>query len=260
MDSIRFSHRSHRDNLRNILTQNLSTKICALSFVLLLPLIQSDAQRPNPPGYINDNSDWWSFYVGNSQSMNVKVQHRMPAPSNFQILGITLGGSRFSDFDDMIAKLGGAKVTSRSDGADGRKQICYASSGSADKVHLIFETGDIMEAFYLFSGGTEWTGSDRCVNSDLISGNLGTASGIHLGQDRKDAETMLGQPSATYDKRTVYSFEGERTLTPEEFKKLHPDSAGFPNETLVYTIDVRIDARFENSKVTYLAISRSEVN
>jgi hypothetical protein len=143
----------------------------------------------------------------------------------------------------VFAKLGEGKVTSRSDGADYRDQICYVSPGGAEQVHLIFERGEILRSFYLFSGGSDWTGSDRCVSSTLISVDLGTAARIHLGQSRKEVETMLGRPSATYEERTLYSFEGERT-----------------KDALVWTIDVRIDTRFENSKLTYLAVTRSEVN
>ncbi len=261
MDSIPLSGSSHRDFLRTAFAPNSSTKFGALLFALLLPLTQVGAQRSLPPGYINDGSDWWSSIVGDSQAMNAKVQHRLPAPANFRILGITLGDNDSGDFSDVVAKLGKAAVTSRGDGAESRDQICYVSSGRAEKVHLIFEHSETIKSFYLFSGGSEWTGSDRCVKSDLISESLGTASGIHLRQSRMEMESMLGQPSATYDdKRTVYSFEGERTLSPEDYKRLHPHSSSFPNETLVWTVDARIDARFENSKLVYLAVSRSEVN
>jgi hypothetical protein len=71
---------------------------------------------------------------------------------------------------------------------------------------------------------------------------------------------MLGKPSVAYEKRTVYSFEVERTVTPSEFKKLHPKSPSVPNETLVYSEEARIEARFENSKVIYLAVSTWEVD
>jgi len=242
MKSIRLSDRSKRVHLSKIKTQNISIKTCALLFVLLFPLIQLEAQRYFPPGYLNDNSDWWSSVV-DTQKINIKVQHRLPAPSNLQILGIDLDASRFNYFQNIFSKLGQANITSRSDGAESREQICYISSGSAEKVHLIFEHSEIFYSFYLFSGGTEWTGSDRCVSSDLITESFGTAAGMHLGQSRKEIETMFGQPSATYDNRSLYSFEGERT-----------------KEGLIWTVDVRVDARFENSKLTYLAISRSEVN
>jgi hypothetical protein len=239
MKPTRLSDRSNRGHLSKPMAQNVSISICTLLFALLFPLIQSQGQRYYPPGYLNDNSDWWSFTLVDSQRMHVKVQHRLPAPLNIQVLGITLEGSR----KDVIAKLGQAKVTSRGDGAESRQQICYVSSGSAEKVHLIYETSEIFSSLYLFSGGPDWTGSDRCVDSDLISGSLSTDSGIHLGQSRTEVEKMFGEPSASYEKRTLYSFEGERT-----------------KEGLVYTIDISVDARFENSKLTYLAFSRSEVN
>jgi hypothetical protein len=257
MDSGPHQDISHRDYLRSVSTRNAFTKLAGFLFALLLPLVQTWSQRSVPPGYLNDNSDWWSSALENSHAMHAKVQHRLLEPANSRILGITLGDI---SFPDVIAKLGKATVTSRGDGAESRDQICYVSSGSAKKVHLIFENNEAIDSFYLFSGGSDWTGSDRCAGSDLISSSLGTDAGIHLGEGQRDVEAILGQPSGTYDNGIVYSFEGERTLSPDEYKKLHPHDTNFPNETLVWTIHVEIDARFENSKLTYLAVSRSEIN
>jgi hypothetical protein len=241
-------------------TQNLFGRFGVFVFVLLLPLVQPWSQRSLRPGYMSDNSDWWSSAAGNSHTMHARVQQRLLAPANFQILGIALGDSHSGAFPDVIAKLGKATVTSRGDGAEWRDQICYASSERAERVHLIFEKNETIDSFYLFSGGSDWTGSDLCTRSDLISGSLGTDAGIHLGESPGGVEAILGQPSSTYDRGIVYSFEGERTLSPEEYKRLHPRHTDFPNETLVWTVDVQIDARFEDSKLTYLAISHSEIN
>lgn len=246
-----------RDDRNSASMQNSFAKFGVFLFVLLLPLVQPRPQRSLPPGYLNDNSDWWSSALENSHTMHAKVQHRLLEPANFRILGITLGDI---SFPDVIAKLGKATVTSRGDGAESRDQICYVSSRSAKKVHLIFENNEAIDSFYLFSGGSDWTGSDRCARSDLISSSLGTDAGIHLGEGQRDVEAILGQPSGTYDNGIVYSFEGERTVSPDEYRKLHPHNTDFPNETLVWTIHVEIDARFENSKLTYLAVSRSEIN
>jgi hypothetical protein len=242
MKSMRLSDSSNPSLLRKIITQEGSIEICALFFVLLFPIIQSNAQRHYPPGYMNDNSDWWSSILVDSETMHLKVQHRMPPPINIQILGKNLEGSRMGHFQDVITKLGQAEVTSRGDGAESRQQICYVSSGTSEKVHLIFEGSEIFTS-YVFSGGPDWTGSDRCVMSGLISANLGTGSGVHLGQSRTELEKILGEPSASYEKRSLDSFERERT-----------------KEGLVYTIDISVDPRFENSNLTYLAVSRLEVN
>jgi hypothetical protein len=174
MKPMRLSDSSNPSPLRKIMTQKGSMEICALLFVLLFPIIQSNAKRHYPLGCTNDNSDWWSSILGDSKTMHLKVQHRMPPPLNIQILGINLEGSRLGDFQDVITKLGQAEVTSRGDGAESRQQICYVSSGTSEKVHLIFESSEIFTSFYVFSGGPQWTGSDRCVKSDLISANLGT--------------------------------------------------------------------------------------
>lgn len=260
MDSGSLHDTSRRNYSRSVPVWNPFTKLFVLLPALLLPLVQSWSQRSLPPGYMNDNSDWWSSAAGNSHTMRAKVQHRLLAAANFQILGIALGDSHSGAFPDVIARLGNAAITSRGDGAEGRDQICYVSSGNSEKVHLIFEKNETIDSLYLFSGGSDWTGSDRCARSDLISGSLGTDAGIHLGESRGEVEAVLGQPSGTYDKGMVYSIEGERTLSPEEYRTLHSHRPGSPDETLVWTIHVEIDARFENSKLIYFAVSRSEIN
>jgi len=231
----------------------------AILFALLLPLIHPMAQRGYSSGY-EDNSDWWSTYAENPETSNVRPQHRLPTATNFRILGITLGDSHNRNFPDVIARLGNAAVISRGDGSRGRSQICYSSTEKSEQIHLIFEEGELENSFYLFAHGPDWSGSDRCVPSKLISTSLSTASGLHLGQTRQQLEAMLGKPSVAHEKTSVYSFEVERTITPAEFKKLYPNSPSTPNETLTYSEEARIEARFENSKVTYLAVSRWEVN
>lgn len=250
-----------RDRLRNLFIQNLVMKFGILFVAVLLPLSQPGAQGSFPTGYLSDNSDWWSSNEAKiPPTLYGTRQYRLPPASTIRILGITLGDNHVNEFPDVIAKLGKARVTSRGDGAASRDQICYSSLGGSEKVHLIFEKSEIFESFYLFSGGPDWTGSDRCVNSPFVSEKLGTANGIHLRQSRTEVEAMLGQPSAKGDKSTTYSFEGEQTISGEDFEKLHPGTPSLPKETLVFTIDIHIDARFENSKLTYLAVSRSEVN
>jgi hypothetical protein len=246
--------------LRNIRDQYPSMSLKIILFALLLPIIRPMAQSGYSSGYIGDNSDWWSSYAENTETSNDRTRHRMPAASNFRILGITLGDSHNRNFPDVIARLGNAAVISRGDGSRGRSQICYSSTEKSEQVHLIFEEGELENSFYLFAQGSDWSGSDRCVASKLISTSLATASGLRLGQTRQQLETMLGRPSVANEKRSVYLFEVERTVTPLEFKKLHPKSPSVPNETLVYSEEARIEARFENSKVTYLAASTWEFN
>jgi hypothetical protein len=246
--------------LRNIWDQDPSMKLEAILFPLLLLFLHPVAQREYSSGYMDDNSDWWSSYAENPETSNVRAQHRMPAASNFRILGITLGDSHNRDFPDVIARLGNAAIISRGDGSRGRSQICYSSTEKSEQVHLIFEEGELENSFYLFAQGSDWSGSDRCVSSKLILTSLTTASGLHLGQTRQQLEAILGKPSVAYEKKSVYSFEVERTVTPAEFKKLYPNSSSTPNEALVYSAKARIEARFENSKVTYLAVSRWEFN
>ena len=214
-----------------------------------------------------DSSDWWSVYADSRYDRTIepdgsfpKVQHRLPDAANFTISGISLGRSHNRDFPDVKRRFGNATVVSRGDGAKGRDQICYVSSDESEKVHLIFEEGELEDAFYLFAGGPGWRGSDLCVASPLVSSSLGNAAGIHLGQTLDEVERLLGAPSSSDVGRRVYSFEGQRRMTAEEVK-----AAGSPFppsnwDDFMFTIDVQIIAKFDHSRLTYLYVSKSEVN
>jgi len=109
---------------------------------------------------------------------------------NFQILGLKLNDEIFGKAS---AKLGKATIVQRGDASTGRSQICYSSPGKRGKIYVIFEKGEVNDAFYMFSGGPDWQGSDLCINSNLITSSLSTASGLRLGQTVAQVRGILGK-------------------------------------------------------------------
>ena len=105
-----------------------------------------------------DNSDWWSTSRSSDSGEDIKTQERELASPNFRVLGVTLGETMFSR---AATKLGKATTVERGDASTGRRQVCYSSAGPQEKVHLIFEQGEVGYTFYLFAGGPAWEGADR---------------------------------------------------------------------------------------------------
>lgn len=234
----------------------------AVLLLLILAFDQLGAYQ-YPSGYQHDNSDWWSSNAENSQFSNVKPQNRIPAASHLRILGISLGSldsAQSRNFSRVTAKLGKASVTTRGDGSTGRQQICYSSAVGAPRVHLAFEEGEVDDSFYLFSGGPDWIGSDRCVSSNFISMSLSTASGLHLGQTRPEVESILGKPSVSKGSKIEYLFEAKERMKPDEIRRILQQQPNTRDEDLVWFLHVRIETRFANSKLNYLAVTKSETD
>lgn len=188
-----------------------------------------------------DDSDWWSL-TRDVNGSNIKPQKRVPADSNFSILGVALGNPQG---DQLAVKLGKAPIVARGDAGTGRAQVCYVSLGSSPVVHLIFEQGEVNWAFYLFSDGPNWKGSNLCAKSALISPHLETGSGLALGQTRSKVEAILGIPTAIRSNKLIYSTEA--LIKPAD----HTDS---------YYLGVYIEAQFSNGRLTYLGVSKSETD
>jgi hypothetical protein len=160
-----------------------------------LPLA-AELVQTGPPGYTSDNSDWWSYTRRPEADDEAISQKRELPASNFQILGFKLNDETFGK---ATAKLGKATVVERGDASTGRSQICYASPGRLSKTYLIFEKGEVNDAFYLLNIGPDWKGSELCTESNLVTANLSTASGLHLGQTSAQVRAILGKPSVVAD-------------------------------------------------------------
>lgn len=214
---------------------------------------------------LDDNSDWWSrlnFSKASNLPNNLKPQERKISSSNFQILGIKL--------DECIrntamAKLGKATIVLRGDAGTGRTQICYASIKNKDKVYLVFEEGELDTSFYLFTDGSSWKGNNYATNSNLISRDLMTASGLRLGQTPEQVIAILGKPNIRRKNELYYWLQSKEKRPEKEIIKLRQEgySRRISNKKFheahdFYYLGVYIDAKFLNSKLICLAVSKEE--
>ena len=211
----------------------------------------------------HDNSDWWSHLRTDDSGREVAVLKREPAATNFKILGIDLGDNGL--FGKAVAKLGEAQTVHRGDASSGRSQICYTSlQDHENRIHLVFESGEVSDWFYLFAGGPDWKGSDVCAKSNLVTKNLSVASGLRLGQTPAEVKAILGKPSAVLANRIIYSFEVEKKTSAGDLDKLRHQNPSLSEEELhrnydSYSLGVYIEARFAQSKLNYLAVSKTAV-
>jgi hypothetical protein len=212
---------------------------------------------------IRNNSDWWSYLrlegiPPTGVPPRVTFQNRLPAESNFQIAGLTIG---LADIQQIRTKLGDAAEIERGDAASYRGQICYVSSSGS--THLIFEWGEVEPVLYLFEGGPEWDGMNFCASSHAVTKQLATASGLKIGLSSEQVKTILGAPNTDTPDKLVYYF-GYRTKTSAEgLIRLRKDNPNLTepefHENFDYIdVEAYVEARFASGKVNYLAISRSE--
>jgi hypothetical protein len=222
----------------------------------VLPLAAATVQTA-PPRYTRDNSDWWSLTRTDDE---VVPQEGDLQDSNFQILGFKLNDETFGKAK---AKLGKATVVARGDASAGRSQICYSSPGRKSKTYLIFEKGEVNDAFYLFNVGPDWKGSEKCSESNLVTANLSTGSGLHLGQTTAQVRAVLGKPSFASDDKIVYFFSVEKKTPADDFETIKKQNPRVTQDELhrnydSYTLGVYIQARFLSDKLVYLGVSKTE--
>lgn len=196
-----------------------------LLICFVAPLIRRTNQTA-PPGYRTDNSDWWSLLRTGDSNEDIGVQERAPAASNFRILDIDLDDGVFTKAP---VKLGKAPVVKRGDASSGRSQICYSSVHDHPKIHLIFESGEVSDSFYLFEDGPDWRGGNLCVKSNFVTETLSVASGLHLGQTPAEVSAILGKPSAVHQNRMIYFYSIQIKTPPADFEKLRNQ---YPEQSL----------------------------
>jgi hypothetical protein len=192
----------------------------------------------------------------------LKPQERELASTNFQVLGVTLGETMLSHAE---SKLGKATVVQRGDASTGRQQVCYSSPGTPQQVHLIFEEEEVGYAFYLFTDGRTWQGVERCVASKAISQSLGTASGLHLGMTPAQVIATIGQPTKRAKNELLYAFSVRKKTSAKDLKEArerNPEMSekDFQANYGYYDLGSGILAKFVDSKLTYLAVSKVETN
>jgi len=70
-------------------------------------------------------------------------------------------------------------------------------------------------------------------------------------------EAILGKPSASNNREMQYSFEVRERMTSEEIKRARQQNPNASEQDFKYFIGVSIEARFVDSKLNYLAVSRT---
>lgn len=240
----------------------LSVGSAFLVSAVVVGLLAAETADPQsaPRGHTRDNSDWWS-YTGRFEADDETIsQHREVPASNFQILGVKLNDETFSN---AMIKVGKATVIERGDAAKGRSQVCYMSSANEEKIYLVFERGEVNDAFYVFRGGPDWNGSNLCLDSSLITEKLSTASGLRLGQTSAQVKSILGKPSLQSKERLVYSLGVQKRTSAENTQNMKRRNPQLTDEELhrnydFYSLGVYIEARFATDKLVYLGISKTE--
>jgi hypothetical protein len=245
------------------------SKMVAINFALLIPallLLVNLATAAQTASLTSDNSDWWSTVVKydhlNLSASKTNTQNRMPASSNFEIAGVVAG---INQIQKLAAEIGKANLVRRGDGAYSRSQVCYSSTDNSHEVHLIFEEsgeGDSY-SFYLFEGGPHWNGSDLCMVSPRVSLGLQTGSGLHLGQTISQVRSILGRPSTDLRDKLVYVYEVKRRTKTSDLEKMRRADPKLSDKDLHESFDFTyfiayIEARFVDSKLSYLAVTKSE--
>jgi hypothetical protein len=235
-------------------------KCCSFFLLLGFPLVGLATQAFDTVRL--DNSDWWSTTRGSDSGEEIKTQERELTNPNFRVLGVTLGESMFGR---AATKLGRAATVERGDASTGRRQLCYSSPGTHEKVHLIFEQGEVGYAFYLFAGGPAWEGADRCMASNAVSQSLATGSGLHLGMTPAQVIAILGKPTKARDNELVYSFLIRKKTNPQDLKEARERNPAMSEKDFqanygYYDLGTGVVARFLDSKLTYLAVSKVESN
>jgi hypothetical protein len=214
-----------------------------------------------------DDSDWWSqVRAENSADLSAnqtKTQHRALAPSNFEIEGIRLQPGVVRQAADKLGKL---TIVARGDASESRIQACYVQTATARKTtHLIFEEDGegFGGSFYLFSDARPWNGSNLCAKSPLVSENVATAAGLHLGMTPAEVESILGKPSTSAAGELTYVLETRNKTAPEKLKKLRAQDQDMSDKDFhdsydFFYVDVFVLARFSDSKLSYFGITKSE--
>lgn len=231
--------------------------ILLLTFLISPLLLAQDTSRTVR---LADRSDWWSVLNENFAWPNDKPKGDELAAANFEIAGINLESD--APFRNLREKFGRAVSAARSKGINGREQICYVGVQNPP-IRLVFEHGESNEAFYLFADAQPWNGQALCAESSQITPSLRTKSGLGLGISPTEVEKVLGKPDFSSPNRVVYYRDIEKHTPDDKLAQLrteHSDLAekDFHDSYDSYDLELYIEARFTDGKLTYLAVSKGE--
>ncbi len=180
-----------------------------------------------------------------------KRQEKAPDPSQFSIVGVTIGQD---NLQSLLSKLGPTKKCHTA----GHVEIAgYIDS----KENLVFEFGEVgagdVTAFYLSIPGKAL----GCPLSPLRfeTSALKTRAGIHLGMTEEEVTRILGPPKSRPQKDYwKYHWQWEVKLTEEEKKAEASATPGYTVSDFGY-ITITIKARFAKGILQYFYVSKLEV-
>lgn len=236
------------------------TTVCLVVFCAARPL-----WGQTPSSVTNDNSDWWStlveYYGADGSAPQSHTQHRELTASTLQVATINVG---LGEIASAQTKLGRATIVSRGDAAGSRTQACYVANDS--NTHLVFEEDGegFGAAFYLFSGGPSWHGSELCSRLPLPSQGIQTANGLRLGLTPTQVEAVLGKPSTASPDKLTYELEVKKKTPESKLEKLRrQDGAGMSEKDFLdsygsYYVSSSVIAKFKAAKLVYLAVTTSQ--
>src|ERR1700686_984906 len=221
---------------------------------------QTTSKQQQSTIHLRDNSDWWSLTKDGAPDEVIKFQERELPRGNFRILAIDLDEGLM---DRAIGKLGVATTVERGDASTGRHQVCYVSVGETTNTYLIFETGEVNDAFYLFSGGTQWSGNEKCFATKNVTSKASTGSGLILGLAPPQVVALLGEPSIRRKDELSYYLHTRKKTSQADLKRLRQEhhemsDKEFSDNYAFYDLTAEIVLKFKDSKLAYLAVSKLE--
>lgn len=231
--------------------------VVLLSFLLSPLLLGQDTSKTVR---LADRTDWWSVLNENFEWPNNKPKGDELPAANFEIAGVSLDTD--TPFRDLGRRFGRVVSALRSRGNNGREQFCYTAAQNSS-VRLVFEHGETNDAFYLFAEGQPWNGQALCAESAQVTPALRTRSGLGLGLSATEVEQVLGKPDFSSPNRFIYYRDIEKRTPDDKLAQLrtqHSDLADqdFHDSYGSYELELYIEVRFTDGKVTYLAASKGE--
>ena len=204
-----------------------------------------------------ENNEW--------KTQGIKPEIGEIDASNFSIGGITMASSNMRD---VLLKFGDAEIVRKVE--QGPLFICYILSGKTD-----------FHAFAFFESSFGCVGLDRYVRSVWIGNikyrqpeelncsistiemaTLATDSGIKLGITKEKIISIIGRPTHKKGNRLIYYYDRKQKYNSSDLKIIEEKGKETFGEKYIpnpyYYITTRIEAFFEQNKLVWFFIEKSE--
>jgi hypothetical protein len=174
-------------------------------------------------------------------------------PQDFRLLGFLPGQT---DFMVVEERLGHAKHFYAHRGIGSRPpMVCYVAS-TPDHTRITFtreEESQQLREFQVSTGNFKTGWEANCSNSELITEDIATDSGLKLGMSKTDVIARYGQPKPTSDAGTIM-FASDRPLTERELRNLCGHAQYCTKDR--YGIYGELDCTFRNGRLVSFDIYR----